>query len=152
MARSEYFATMFGNNKFVEGETNSVDMSHCSKAVMERIIKFLFSGTVTFEDLSLAQLLEVTHVSEMMLLEKFYDKLVEIWKGDSWRKICGGQIIYGREDVHFLCELIQGLKLADKYNLSSIARRIMLDVAFDLKDILSNVENSDSFKTLHSFG
>ena len=148
MARSDYFATMFSNNKFVEGETGSVDMSYCSKAVMGKIIKFLFSGTVTFEDLSLAQLLELTHVSEMMLLQKFYDKLVEIWKGDSWREICGGQIIYDREEVHFLCELIQGLKLADKYNLSLIAKWIMLDVAFDLKDIMSYIESSDSFKTL----
>ena len=71
MARSDYFATMFSNsNKFLESETSSVDMSHCSKAVMEKIIKFLFSGAVTFEDLSLAQLLELTHVSEMMLLHK----------------------------------------------------------------------------------
>ena len=30
MARSDYFATMLSNNKFVEGETTSVDMSHCS--------------------------------------------------------------------------------------------------------------------------
>ena len=37
MARSEYFATMFSNKKFKEGETDSVDMSHCSKAIMEKI-------------------------------------------------------------------------------------------------------------------
>ena len=40
-SRSDYFATMFSNNKFIEGETSSVDMSHCSKAVMEKIVKFL---------------------------------------------------------------------------------------------------------------
>ena len=42
MARREYFATMFSNNKFIEEETNSVDMSHCSKAVMERIVIYGF--------------------------------------------------------------------------------------------------------------
>ena len=42
MARREYFATMFSNNKFIEEKTNSVDMSHCSKAVMERIVIYLF--------------------------------------------------------------------------------------------------------------
>ena len=44
MARNDYFATMFSDGKFIEGQTSSVDMSHCSKAVMEKIIKFLFSG------------------------------------------------------------------------------------------------------------
>ena len=52
MARSDYFANMFSNNKFIEGETGSVDMSHCSKAIMEKIIKFLFSGTIIFKGLS----------------------------------------------------------------------------------------------------
>ena len=31
MARSDYFATIISNNSFIEGETSSVDMSHCSK-------------------------------------------------------------------------------------------------------------------------
>ena len=73
IARSDYFASMLmlsNNNKFIVGETGSVDMSHyCSKAVMEKIIKFLFSGRVYFGDLSLIQLLDLSHVSEMMLLD-----------------------------------------------------------------------------------
>ena len=71
MARSEYFKTMFGTDKFLEGETSTVDMSHTSKAVMEKIIKFLFTGAVMFGDLSLAQLVELSHLSERLLLEKF---------------------------------------------------------------------------------
>ena len=70
MARNDYFATMFSDGKFIEGQTSSVDMSHCSKAVMEKIIKFLFSGVIKFGDLSLTQLLELSHMSEMMLLDK----------------------------------------------------------------------------------
>ena len=66
MARSDYFASMFSNNKFIEGETGSVDMSHCSKAVMERIIKYLFSGEATFDQMYLAQLLELVHTTDMM--------------------------------------------------------------------------------------
>ena len=75
MARSDYFATMFSNNKFIEGETNAVDMTHCSKAVMEMIVKFLFSGTVMFGDLSLNELLELSHMSRMMLLSNFQDEV-----------------------------------------------------------------------------
>ena len=71
MARSDYFATMFKSNNFIEGETNLVDMSHCSKTVMEKIIKFFFTGEGKFGNLSLDQLSELCYMSEMMLLEKF---------------------------------------------------------------------------------
>ena len=63
VVRSEYFATMFSHSKFIEGETGSVDMSHCSKAVMERIIKFFFSGEISFNDLPLGELLELSRMS-----------------------------------------------------------------------------------------
>ena len=42
MARSEYFKTMF-NNKFIESQTNCVDMRHCSKVIMDKIVNYFFS-------------------------------------------------------------------------------------------------------------
>ena len=80
MARSDYFAAMFRNNNFIEGETGSADMSHCSKAVMEKIIKFIFSGTIKFRDLSLIQLLELSHMSEMMLLNEIKSEVDDFVK------------------------------------------------------------------------
>ena len=136
IARNDYFATMFSNNKFIEGKTNLVDMSHCSKAVMEKIVKFLFSGTVTFDGLSLAQLLELTHVSEMMLLDEF--------KGEVENYLLQ---TFAFHRVN-LSELILGLKIADTYNLASLASYITRRVFFNLKDIPNDVESSDSFKSL----
>ena len=140
MARSVYFATMFSNNKFMEGETSSVNMSHCSKAVMEKVVKFLFSGTVSLEDLSLAQLFELSHVSEMMLLDKFKDKVEDYTTFN---------IHLGAEgSVHFLSELILGWKIADKYKLDFIGSYIMLTVYQNLKDILNDDKSLFSIKTL----
>ena len=142
MARSDYFATMFSSNSFVEGKTNSVEMSHCSKAVMGEIVKYLFSGTMKFEDLSLTQLLELSQMSEMMLLSKLKDKLDDYLRHG---------IIKGRgNNVEFFPELIVGLKIADTYNLSSIRSSIMLEVCQNenLKNILSDVASLDSLKTL----
>ena len=108
IVRSDYFATMFSNSKFVEGETGFVDMSHCdcSKAVMEKIIKFIFSGIIKFRDLSLIQLLELSHMSEMMLLDKIKSEV------DNFVIL-----VYLREncvkDVKFLLEVISGLKFAN---------------------------------------
>jgi len=140
MARSDYFATMFSNNKFLEAETSSVDMSHCSKVVMEKIIKFLFCGEVTFRDFHFRQLLELSHMSEMMLLTKFKDKVDDYLLLD---------IIRGKGvDVKFLPELILGLKIAHEYNLSVIGRSIMQELYLNLKDISNDIASSRFFKSL----
>ena len=140
MARSDYFATTFSNNKFIEGETNSVDISHCSKAVMEKITKFLFSGAVMFSDLDFPQLLELSHISEMILLTKLKVKVDEYLTLDM---ICGRG-----KDVQLLPELILGLKLAHGYNLSAIGSSIVVELYLNLKDIPNDIASSASFKTL----
>jgi len=140
MSRSEYFATMFSNSRFIEGETSSVDMSHCSKAVMEKIIKFFFSGTVKFYDLSLTQLLELSHMTEMMLLDKFKEEVDFCFLK---RIDCRG------DDVEFLPELIRGLKLADQYNHVDLKDEIMMEIYSGLKVVPKIPEdNSGSFKKL----
>ena len=121
MARSDYFATMFGNNKFIEGETSTVDMSHCCKAIMEKIIEFLFSGRVTLKDLFFGDLLKLSHMSEMMLLSKLKDKVDE-YLIDIIRD--------GRNDVSFLPILIFGAMTADEYNLSCIGNDIRPGLRF----------------------
>ena len=140
IARSEYFATMFRNNQFIEGETSSVDMSHCTVAVMEKIIKFLFSGDVKFSDLSLDQLLKLSHLAEMMLLNNFKDEVDEyttsIVLPDSG------------DHVQFLPELCSGLKLADHYNLPNIKAVIIEELHYGLKEIPNDAKSSDSFKSL----
>ena len=51
-------------------------------------------------------------MSEMMLFDKVHDKVEDC---------CVDKVCDTRKDVHFFCEIIQGLELADKYNHSSIA-------------------------------
>ena len=141
MARSEYFATMLSNNKFVEGETNSVDMSHCSKVVMEKIIKFLFSGEVTFDQMSLGNLFELTHMADMMLLTKFKVKVEDFVKA----KIASND---DEETAELVPELVSGLKLAHQYNLTNSKQIIINELYYALMEIPENVKASDSFKCL----
>ena len=71
-ARCDYFATCFSNRepRFTEGETNTVDFSHCSKVVMEKIVHFLFSGKIELQDLSLTELIKMMSMASMMLLNE----------------------------------------------------------------------------------
>lgn len=140
MIRCEYFNTMFDTDKFLEGETNTVDMSHCSKAIMEKIIKFLFTGAVMFDDLSLAQLVELSHISEMLLLKKFQEEV-------DWNlEHC--KIQERGADVKNLPDLILALRDADQYNLEHIKSWLCDELHCELKGILSDVKSSDTFKTL----
>ena len=140
IARSDYFATMFSNNRFIEGETGSVDMRHSSKAVMEKIIKFLFGGAVIFDDLSLAQLLELSRLSGMLLLWTFQGRV------DGYLQ-CEKIPDSGR-NVENLPDLTSALKYADDNNLHDIEFWITEELHCGLKAILSDAESCDSFKTL----
>ena len=150
MARSDYFATMFSNNKFIEGETCSVDMSHCSKAVMEIIIKMIFSGIVEYINLSMAQLLELSHMAEMMLFTKLKAEIDDHVKNnlDCYVKNFISLYNSGERLEDCLPELISSLPIADQYNLLSFKLGIIKTVYFELKAIPDDVKCSDSFKFL----
>ena len=126
--RCEYFATMFSNNeaKFIEGETNSVNMSHCSKVIMEKIINYLFSGQMKFNDLKLDQLLKLMNMASLMLLDDVFtiaEDFVLGWLPDSG------------VNLGFLPELVSGLKLAEQFKLNAIKEEITRELHIRLKDV-----------------
>ena len=123
MARSEYFATMLSNNKFIEGETNTIDFSHCSYAIMKKIINFLFIGAVMFNDLSLPQLLELSHKSEMMLLVKLKDEAVDYVESELALDKCDRR---GERKSNFP-ELISALKCAYQCNADPDIKTLIID-------------------------
>ena len=105
-------------------------MKHCSKAVMEKIIKYIFSGHVQCHDLnnlSLVQLLELAHISDMLLLT---DLNIEV---EAYIEI--GVVEKSGRNIAFLPELISGLKVAHKYKLKDPKLRLCEELYFSLKDI-----------------
>ena len=49
VARSEYFATMFSNENFVEGQTERIEMKTVFKDSMSLALEWLFSGSINTE-------------------------------------------------------------------------------------------------------
>ena len=144
-ARCEYFATMFKNNneiKFIEGETKSVDMSYCTKVVMEKIIDYLFSGEMRINDLNLDQLLKLMNMASLILLDDVFvnvENFIIGWLPDSG------------VNCAFLPELVSGLMLAEQFKLDAVKDLIKLELHKSLKDIPhipDVVEDSLSFKFL----
>ena len=143
-ARSDYFATMLSNKeyKFIEGETNTVNMTFCKKITMEQIIHYLFSGDMYFHNLSLPLLIEMMNVSSMMMLDELLGsikELVFVLVPDSGVN-CG-----------FLPELVEGLMLAEQFQLEIIKDAIIKELFLSLEDIPhipEVVQNNESFTSL----
>ena len=67
-AQCEYFAANFRWKERTKDSSDNIDNTVCSKGVMERIIKYLFTGTIKYKDLELMQLLELLNQVRKMLL------------------------------------------------------------------------------------
>ena len=143
-AGSDYFATMFSNKKtkFIEGETNTVTFSHCSKAVMEKIIQFLFSGNLELHEVSLRDLVMMMNMTAMMML----DDLKESIQQYVLEIIPMSGINYGT-----LPELVESLMLAETLKLDTIKNALVLELYQSLEDIPhipDVVQNFEAFQQL----
>ena len=66
--KSQYFRSMFSQNStFVESETGAVKMPY-SKAVLEKVVLYLYSGVMDCQDMSLKLLMDLIEVLDMMNL------------------------------------------------------------------------------------
>ena len=127
-ARSDYFATMFSNKdyKFIEGETNTVNMNFCKMVIMEKIIHYLFSGDMSFHNLSLPLLVETMNVSSMMMLDELLLSIKEL----VLRLVPDSGVNCG-----FLPDLVEGLMLAEQFKLEAIKDAIVKELFLSLADI-----------------
>ena len=67
-ARSSYFEGMFRNNKFIEGQTKTINMNHIEKEVMQTLIDYLFSGKIDYTKFKLDHLLRLMDLFRFHLL------------------------------------------------------------------------------------
>ena len=143
--RSDYFATMFSSKnefKFIEGENNKVVMSHCSKVIMDKIIKFLFSGDMYLHDLSLPELVKMMNMTSMMMLDDLHNDIknyvLEI-------------IPDTRENIVTLPGLVKSLMLAENFKFEEVKESLVFELFLSLKDIPDIPDiapNSDAFMML----
>ena len=73
--RSQYFLRMFSpNNNFVESQENSVKMPY-SKAVLEKVVIYLYSGQMKYEDMALRPLLDLLELLNLMNLSSEFSSV-----------------------------------------------------------------------------
>ena len=128
--------------KFIEGETNIVDIRTCCKAVMKTVVDFLFIGDVELHDLSLPDLVNMMNMTSMMMLEDVHED-VEDYVLEN--------IPNSGENYAALPELVNSLMLAENFNFEMVKEVLVLEIYINLKDIPDIpdvVQDSEAFKML----
>ena len=119
-----------------------MDLSHCSKVIMQRIINYLFSGKIELQDLSLIELIKMMNIASMFLLDELLSGIQDYVLGylPDTGVNCGS-----------IPDLVEGLILAEQFQLESIKDALVLELYRSLKDvphIPDVVQNPGAFKRL----
>ena len=67
--RSDFFAREFNNPGFIESQKKSIRMESCTKAAMEAVKAYLYTGEMDLKQLPLDTLLLILNVSREILIE-----------------------------------------------------------------------------------
>ena len=68
--RSDFFSSGFTNPGFMESQEKRLRMKGCSKAAMEAVKAYLYTGEMDFKQLELSTLLYIMNVSREIFIEE----------------------------------------------------------------------------------
>ena len=115
---SDYFATMLSNDKFVEAQTKEVSMEeYGTKEAMEQVVNYIYSGDMNLEKIDFETLLEIMHLSKMLLLrtDSLFTSLeayIIFLLGRIWSPLS-------------ILELLRGFMLVERYRLDSLRKHVV---------------------------
>ena len=126
--RSEYFRVMFRCD-MEETMTGVVSMEHTHKRAMEVVIEYIFTGQMELkweesDEEIIKTLLEIINTSRIMMLDKLCTHVETLVAEMLPHKISN------------LTDLVQGLMLAEKYQLDAVRDTLLRYVVLNLKQII----------------
>ena len=113
----QYFSANFGWKEITKDDSDHLEITDCSKEVMERIIKYLFTGTIKFKDLSLLQLLELLNQVRKMLLKGDLQDLITSYIIDDVLSIQNLRSFTPVEHDSLCIDIIRGYQYVDMFVL-----------------------------------
>jgi len=142
-ARCEYFAANFRWKKETKDESDYIEIIECSKEVMERIIKYLFSGSIKYKDLGLLQLLELVNQVRKLLLKSDLQILIKSYIVKDMLSFASIKHLRTKYE-----DIIRGLQYADKFSLDGIRDFILRTNLYLFPHIAKDTEAISTFSTL----
>ena len=128
VARCPYFATMFSNQNFLEGQNNIVKMMNVQKEPMERVLKFIFSDNM--KELvagNFQTTIKVLELLRLLLLDQACTK-VEAWL---MKVLDGGKMLVDRvlksyaEEGRRTASIVSGLVLLQKLKFEDLFQKCL---------------------------
>ena len=114
-SQCEYFAANIRWKEQTKDKSDHIEITDCSKEVMERIIKFLFTGSIKFKDFGLLKLLELVNQVRKLLLKGDLQCLIESYIVEDILSFASIKLLRSK------CEdIIRGLQYADKFYLDGV--------------------------------
>ena len=118
----QYFSANFGWKEITKDDSDHLEITDCSKEVMERIIKYLFTGTIKFKDLSLLQLLELLNQVRKMLLKGDLQDLITSYIIDDVLSIQNLRSFTPVEHDSLCIDIIRGYQYVDMFVLDGVRK------------------------------
>ena len=121
--RSEYFTRMFSpNNNFVESSTGLVKLPY-PKAVVKKVVIYLYSGKMDVEEMALGQLLDLMELLNMMNLSQ---ELLRV-KDHTRNKIYGGKFLYS--------ECLKNLDKCSEMGMEDVGETLMAHLRINMRSL-----------------
>ena len=109
--RSDFFGRGFNNPGFMESRQKSIRMKGCSKAAMEAVKTYLYTGEMDFKQLELSTLLYIMNVSrEIFIEEELFNSIESYIKVAFYPKI--------KKGIRFMSP--GTLKLVERFRLDNL--------------------------------
>ena len=121
--RSDFFARGFNNPAFMESQNKSLRMAGCSKAAMEAVKAYLYTGEMDFDQLELDTLMYVMNVCREILLEEDLFNGIESYIKSAFRAFHGYKLINDPNSF----------KLVERFKLDSLWDTLL--VAFNVRHL-----------------
>ena len=142
-SQCEYFAANIRWKEQTKDKSDHIEITDCSKEVMERIIKFLFTGSIKFKDFGLLKLLELVNQVRKLLLKGDLQCLIESYIVEDILSFASIKLLRSK------CEdIIRGLQYADKFYLDGVRDFILRTNLYLLPHIAKDTEAISTFSTL----
>lgn len=111
MIRSSYFSSMLSSNKnYVESNSGVIKFEYAKKAIMYRIIFYLFTGRKDLQNLKIEQLVEMLTLTKMMLIEKLSSGIEGYLK-----------LLLAKKEI-LVDNVLLGFKICHEYNLDNLIK------------------------------
>ena len=159
-AQCEYFAAIFRWKENNEVGSDHIDCRDCSKEVMERILKYLFTGSIKFKDLGLLQLMELLNQMRKMLLKGDLQDIIKSYIGDESKNLVLAYFkelqqlkqlnlsIHSKHKDKRCIDFVRGLEYADRFVMDGdIKLSIIKGFLMTLPKIAIDQEAISAFST-----